>query len=163
RTRRPRRRHVGRRDRRRARCEDGIGRGDRLPDGRRDGRRMRLERRLKQPWWLNVAVPAGSLVVALGIIAVVLAASGHDAAHTYRELVVSGFTGHGAFSATLISATPILFTGLAAAVAFRMQLFNIGAEGQLYLGAAGASWIALKLGQHGLASKPLYILAMCAA
>jgi general nucleoside transport system permease protein len=124
---------------------------------------MRLERRLNQPWWLNLAVPLGSLVVATGIIAVVLVASGHDAGHTYRELVVSGFTGHGAFSATLISATPILFTGLAAAVAFRMQLFNIGAEGQLYLGAVGASWIALKLGQHGLTSKPLYILTMCAA
>jgi ABC-type uncharacterized transport system permease subunit len=124
---------------------------------------MRLERRLKQPWWLNFAVPAGSLVVALGIIAVVLVASGHDAAHTYRELVVSGFTGHGAFSATLISATPILFTGLAAAVAFRMQLFNIGAEGQLYLGAVGASWIALQMGQHHVTSKPLYVVAMCAA
>jgi len=122
---------------------------------------MRLERRLEQPWWLNVAVPAGSLVIALGIMAVVLVASGHDAAHTYREIVVSGFTGHGAFSATLISATPILFTGLAAAVAFRMQLFNIGAEGQLYLGAVGASWIALKLGDHGTGSKPLYVIAMC--
>jgi simple sugar transport system permease protein len=108
-------------------------------------------------------VPAGSLAVALGIIAVVLVASGHDAGHTFRELVVSGFTGHGAFSATLISATPILFTGLPTAVAFRMQLFNIGAEGQLYLGAVGASWIALELGQHDLASKPLYVLAMCAA
>ena len=51
-------------------------------------------------------------------------------------------------SATLISATPILFTGLAAAAAFRMQLFNIGAEGQLYLGAVGASWIALQLGDR---------------
>jgi general nucleoside transport system permease protein len=124
---------------------------------------MRLERRLRQPWWLNVVVPIGSLAVALGIIAVVLAASGHDAGHTFRELVISGFTGHGAFSATLISATPILFTGLAAAVAFRMQLFNIGAEGQLYLGAVGASWIALKLGQHDVTLKPLYVLAMCAA
>jgi ABC-type uncharacterized transport system permease subunit len=123
---------------------------------------MRLERRLEQPWWLNLAVPAGSLVVALGIMAVVLVASGHDAAHTYRELVVSGFTGHGAFSATLISATPILFTGLAAAVAFRMQLFNIGAEGQLYFGAVGASWIALKMGQHHVTSTPLLVVAMCA-
>jgi general nucleoside transport system permease protein len=122
---------------------------------------MRLERRLEQPWWLNVAVPAGSLVVALAIMALVLVASGHDAAHTYREIVVSGFTGHGAFSATLISATPILFTGLAAAVAFRMQLFNIGAEGQLYLGAVGASWIALRMGQHHVTSTPLYLVAMC--
>ena len=122
---------------------------------------MRLERRLEQPWWLNVAVPAGSLVVALAIMAVVLVTSGHSAGHTYREIIVSGFTGHGAFSATLISATPILFTGLAAAVAFRMQLFNIGAEGQLYLGAVGASWIALKMGQHHATSKPLYVIAMC--
>jgi ABC-type uncharacterized transport system permease subunit len=124
---------------------------------------MRLERRLEQPWWLNVAVPGGSLLVGLGIIAIVLVASGHDAAHTYRELVVSGFTGHGAFSATLISATPILFTGLAAAVAFRMQLFNIGAEGQLYVGALGASWIALKFGDHNVNSAPLYVIAMCVA
>ena len=69
---------------------------------------------------------------------------------TYRKIVEAGFTGHGALSATLVSATPILFTGLAAAAAFRMQLFNIGAEGQLYLGAIGASWIALQLGDHGV-------------
>ena len=124
---------------------------------------IRLERRLEQPWWLAVAVPLGSLLVAFAIMAVVLAASGHDPWHTYKELFVSGFTGNGALSATLISATPILFTGLAAAVAFRMQLFNIGAEGQLYFGAVGASWIALKLGQHGVGSTPVYVLAMCAA
>ena len=123
---------------------------------------IRLERRLEQPWWLSIGVPAGSLLVAFGIMAVVLVASGHDPGHTYRELVVSGFTGNGALSATLLSATPILFTGLAAAVAFRMQLFNIGAEGQVYFGAIGASWIALRLGDHGLGSTPLYVVAMCA-
>ena len=66
-------------------------------------------------------------------------------------------------SATLISATPILFTGLAAAAAFRMQLFNIGAEGQLYLGAIGASWIALQLGDRDVTSTPLFVVAMCVA
>src|SRR5262249_35202503 len=71
------------------------------------------------------------------------------------------FTGNGALSATLISATPILFTGLAAAVAFRMQLFNIGAEGQLYFGAIGASWVALRMGDHGVGSTPLYVVGMC--
>src|SRR4029079_19823181 len=53
--------------------------------------------------------------------------------------------------------------GLAAAAAFRMELFNIGAEGQLYLGAIGASWIALQLGDHGAASTPLFVVSMCAA
>jgi ABC-type uncharacterized transport system permease subunit len=124
---------------------------------------VRIERRLEQPWWLSVVVPVGSLVVAFAIMAVVLAASGHDPGHTYRQLFESGFTGHGALSATLLSATPILFTGLAAAAAFRMQLFNIGAEGQLYMGAVGGSWIALQLGDRDAGSTPLYVLAMCAA
>ena len=124
---------------------------------------IRFERRLEQPRWLLVAVPVGSLAVAFGIMAVVLAATGHDPGHTYRQIVEAGFTASGALSATLISATPILFTGLAAAAAFRMQLFNIGAEGQLYLGAVGASWIALRLGGHDVSSTPLYVLAMCVA
>ena len=38
---------------------------------------IRLERRLNQPWWLSVAVPVGSLLVAFAIMGVVLAASGH--------------------------------------------------------------------------------------
>ena len=124
---------------------------------------MKLERRLTQPWWLSVAVPVGSLVVAFAILAVILALTGHDVRDTYREILEAGFTGSGAMSATLISATPILFTGLAAAVAFRMQLFNIGAEGQLYLGAVGAAWIALQMGDRDVTSTPLFVVAMCAA
>ena len=124
---------------------------------------MKLERRLEQPWWLQVLVPVGSLGTALVIMAVVLVASGHSPGHTYREIVRSGFTGTGALSATLISAAPILFTGLAAAAAFRMQLFNIGAEGQLYIGAVGGSWIALQLGDRGTGSSFVYVVAMCAA
>ena len=44
-----------------------------------------------------------------------------------------------------------------------MQLFNIRAEGQLYLGAVGASWIALQLGDQDVTSTPLFVIAMCAA
>ena len=124
---------------------------------------MKLERRLTQPWWLSFAVPAGSLVVAFAVMGVVLSLTGHDPRETYREILEAGFTGSGALSATLISATPILFTGLAAAAAFRMQLFNIGAEGQLYLGAVGAAWIALQLGDRDVTSTPLFVVAMCVA
>src|SRR5437870_10818191 len=103
-------------------------------------------------------------------MAAVLGATGHDPIRTYfgwgqndAGLFYAGFFAHGALSSSLISATPLLFTGLAAAAAFRMQLFNIGAEGQLYLGAIGGSWIALKLGAHGVHSTALLILAMCVA
>ena len=120
---------------------------------------IRIDRRLKQPRWLTVAVPIASVGVSFLVMAAVLGATGHGPLHTYRRLFDAAFVGSSAWTATLISATPLLFTGLAAAVAFRMQLFNIGAEGQLYFGAIGASGIAIWLGPHH--STALTILAMC--
>ena len=106
---------------------------------------MRIEQRLVHRRWLQVVVPIGSLVAAFLAIAVVLASTGHSPWETYRRLFDAAFVADGALSNTLISATPLAFTGLAAGVAFRMRLFNIGAEGQLYLGAIGAAGIALLL------------------
>jgi general nucleoside transport system permease protein len=124
---------------------------------------MRIERRLDQPRWLLVAVPIGSLVFAFGLMAVVLLATGHNPLSTYRRMFDSAFLANGALTSTLVFATPLLFTGLAAAAGFRMQLFNIGGEGQFYLGAVAGIGIALYLGDHGLDSTPVFVLAMCLA
>ena len=124
---------------------------------------IRIERRLEQPRWLVVAVPVGSFVFALFAMALVLVATGHAPVTTYRRLFESAFTGKGALTATFVFATPIIFTGLAAAVAFRMQLFNIGGEGQFYFGAVAATGIALSLGDAGVGSSLLLIPAMCVA
>ena len=108
---------------------------------------IKIERRLEQPRWLDVAVPLGSIVVAF-------ARDGCRAARspgTTRSTPTGGCSTPPSsaarrWTATLTSATPLLFTGLAAATAFRMNLFNIGAEGQLYLGAICALGIAIWLG-----------------
>jgi ABC-type uncharacterized transport system permease subunit len=121
---------------------------------------IRIERRLQQPRWLSFAVPVGSIVVAFVFSAVVLVVTGHAPFHTYRRLFDAAFIANGALSASLTSATPLAFTGLAAAAAFRMQLFNIGGEGQLYFGAIGAAGAALLVGGG---STTLLVLAMCAA
>ena len=120
---------------------------------------VRIERRLAQPRWLSAAVPVGSIAVAFAAIAVVLVATGHNPVHTYGKLFRSAFTDDGALSATFVSATPLAFTGLAAAAAFRMNLFNIGAEGQLYFGVIGAVAFAAVLGNG--APGALSIAAMC--
>src|SRR6185312_5326381 len=99
---------------------------------------LRIERRLTQPRWLLVAVPAASLVFAFVVAGFVLLATGHDPLHAYRDLFDAAFVNKGALGQTLVSATPLAFTGLAAAAAFRMRLFNIGAEGQLFIGAITA-------------------------
>jgi ABC-type uncharacterized transport system permease subunit len=111
--------------------------------------RITVERRLRQPRWLTVAVPIGSVVFALLIAALVLLATGHNPLTTYHQLVDAAFLQHGSLGQTLISATPLAFTGLAAAAAFRMKLFNIGAEGQMYMGAIMGSAAGLYLGGRG--------------
>ena len=111
---------------------------------------IRLERRVDNPTWLRLAVPLGSILGALVLGAILLAVNGQDALGTYSRILDRGFTSQGAFTATLTAASPLLFTGLAAAVAFRMGVFNIGGEGQLIMGAVGASGAGLALGGEPL-------------
>jgi ABC-type uncharacterized transport system permease subunit len=110
---------------------------------------VRIQRRLNTPRWLLVAVPAGSLVAAFVATAVVLHVAGKDPLAIYARLFDRAFISPGALTNTLVTATPTLLTGLAAAAAFRMRLWNIGAEGQLYLGAVGASGVGLALQDQG--------------
>ena len=88
---------------------------------------------------------------------------------TYRILLSSAFGFYDAlgnftfdnWGYTLFYATPLIFTGLAVAVAFKCGLLNIGAEGQLYIGAFAAAWVGLKF--TGLPAIILVPLAMIAA
>ena len=121
---------------------------------------VRIEKRLRQRRWLMVAVPLGSLVVAHVAIAILLAATGHPPLTTFRKLFDAAYLADGALGNTFIAATPLAFTGLAAAVAFRMRLFNIGGEGQLYFGAIGAGAAALLLAGQ---SPAVLIVAMVIA
>ena len=121
---------------------------------------LRIERRLQQPRWLSVAVPVGSVAVAFGLMTLLLLATGHPPGHTFARLFESAFGGRKAIEASLVAATPLVFTGLCAAVAFRMNLFNIGGEGQLYIGAITGAGIALLISG---APGPVMILAMIVA
>lgn len=103
------------------------------------------------------------MVVAFALMAIVLLATGHDPLETYRRLFDSAFFADGALTSTLVFCTPIIFTGLAAAAAFRMQLYNIGGEGQFYFGAIAGVGIALYLGDKGVESTPVFVLAMVLA
>jgi general nucleoside transport system permease protein len=121
---------------------------------------IRIERRLSQPRWLGLAVPIGSFVVAFGVMTLVLLLTHHSPGHTFRRIFDTGFVGSQSLNGTFISATPLLFTGLCAAVAFRMQLFNIGGEGQLYAGAIFGAGAGIAIGNHsGWVSVPAMIAA----
>jgi ABC-type uncharacterized transport system permease subunit len=114
-----------------------------LPTRRPFPYRLKIERRLDAPRWLSPVVSLGAIVVALLLGAVVLALVGGDPWAAYAHIAKAAFGDLGVFSDTLVKATPLLLVGLACSIAFRMKLWNIGAEGQFMLGALAASAVVL--------------------
>ena len=103
-----------------------------------------LERRALPSRLTMVGVRALAVVTALLFGAVILAVTGYSATESYRTMWYGTFGGGtNGIAETLVAATPLILTGLAVAVAARMLLWNIGAEGQLFLGATFASALAL--------------------
>lgn len=96
---------------------------------------MRLETRHDTPWWLTATAPLAAVAVTLLLNAGLVLWANQSPLHAYAELIKGAFGSRFAWSETLVRATPLMFTGLAAAVAFRARLWNIGGEGQLYAGA----------------------------
>jgi simple sugar transport system permease protein len=92
---------------------------------------------------LSAAAP---FVLALLIGAAVLAATGHEPLAVYRLMIEEAFGGERRLAATLTAATPLLLTGLAAAVAFRAGVFNVGVEGCFYLGGLVAAVVGWRFG-----------------
>ena len=104
---------------------------------------IRIEPRLNVPGWLGPAVSLGAIAVALILGAIVLSLVGGNPWAAYAHIAKAAFGDLGVFSDTLVKATPLIFVGLACSLAFRMKLWNIGAEGQFYAGALGASAVVL--------------------
>jgi len=104
---------------------------------------LRTEPRLSAPRWLPLLTTLGAVVVALIVSGLLIAVVGGDPLEVGGHIFRSSFGDVGVLSDTLVKATPLIFTGLACAVAFRMRLWNIGAEGQLYMGAWAASAVVL--------------------
>ena len=96
---------------------------------------MRLEPRVSTSLWIRVFAPIGAIGISLGLCSILLLWAGVSVFDAYLSMVQGAFGSRFAVSETLTKATPLIFTGLAAAVAFRAKLWNIGGEGQLYVGA----------------------------
>jgi simple sugar transport system permease protein len=72
-------------------------------------------------------------------------------------MFMGAFGSQFAIEGTIMKATPLILCGLGVSAAFRMQLWNIGAEGQLYMGAMAATWVALNYGNN---NSPVVVLSL---
>ncbi len=115
-----------------------------------------------------LAIPLGSVLLAFAAGAVLVAVTGGDPFKAYQALVCGGF---GLFcfggepsvlqlSNTLVFVTPLIMAGIAVALPFRAGMFNIGAEGQLIMGAIASATVGIHLtGWSPWALLPLVLLS----
>ncbi|MBT9383821.1 ABC transporter permease [Pseudooceanicola sp. CBS1P-1] len=96
---------------------------------------MRLERRDSPAAALTLLAPLGAILAALLLMGLLIMLAGGDLLRAYGLILKGALGSRLGISETLTRATPLILTGLAAAVAFRARLWNIGAEGQFYMGA----------------------------
>jgi general nucleoside transport system permease protein len=104
--------------------------------------------------------PLLAVISALLVGALIVLAIGDDPIATYRLLLGTAFSWPDGIGYTLFYATPLIFTGLAVAIAFRCGLLNIGAEGQLYVAAFATAWVGIVLARlPGFVLLPLCCVA----
>jgi len=126
---------------------------------------LRLEKRNTSSPAALLLAPIGAVLFTLLVASLLVLWAGAPIGRTYGLLLQGGFGSVFALSETLTRAIPLMLTGLAATVAFKARLFNIGAEGQLYVGALAAVAVGGLHDGTGLALPPavLFVLMMLAA
>lgn len=96
----------------------------------------------------GVALPLLSIVCGFAVAAIAVVLTGADPLQAFVALFQGAFTVNDAVPETLIATVPYIFLGLAVALGFRAGLFNIGAEGQFYLGALFGTYVGYSV--HGV-------------
>lgn len=94
----------------------------------------------------EILSPLIAVVAAFVVGGLIIALLGDNPFEAYGLLLSSSFGSIKDIGWTLHYATPLIFTGLAVALAFRCGLLNIGAEGQLYVAAFATAWVGIKFG-----------------
>jgi ABC-type uncharacterized transport system permease subunit len=110
-----------------------------------------MRQRLRLDWIIkSIFVPLASVAAGFVVAGIAVAATGADPLAAFTALFQGAFTNRNAFPETLVSTVPYVFLGLGVALGFRAGLFNIGAEGQFYVGALAGVFIGYSI--HGLPS-----------
>ncbi len=105
-----------------------------------------------------------ALIFSLLLGMVFIAITGYSPIDTYRAIFVSSFSSVKNFALTLSQATPLMFTGIAFALAYRVKMINVGAEGQMYAGAITAALVGAYITNlPGIIHIPLALLIAAAA
>lgn len=106
-------------------------------------------------------IPVAGIIVAVIIGGILMLVTGYDPIAAYKALFYGGFVK--SWHVSVLNAVPLMFTGLSIALAFKAGLFNIGAEGQYYVGAMVATFLGIYLKLPGILAIPIIFVVSGAA
>lgn len=109
----------------------------------RTARRWKFTKTLDPHPVLLWLIPVVSVLLAFTVGGIFLAVTGFNPVTIYGIMLDGAFGSVYGVSETVVKTIPLLLASLGVSVAFRMKLWNVGAEGQIYLGAFTAAWVAL--------------------
>ncbi len=108
----------------------------------------------------NLLFSIAAIALSLIVAAIVMLIAGYEPLKAFSAMLDGSFGSTNAIANTLSKSIPLMFTGFAFAVANKAGIFNIGGEGQLYLGALASTVVALALnGLPRIVVLPAAILA----
>lgn len=93
----------------------------------------------------SIAQAVLALILSLLVGALLVLLNGRNPIEAYDAMLYGAFGTHDRFAETLVKATPLLLIAVSVSVSFRCQVWNIGAEGQMILGAIFSVWAALNI------------------
>lgn len=103
-------------------------------------------RRIRFDRLIDLLLPILAVLAAFAVGAVILALQGVNPLEAYQAMIVGAFGSKNGWADTLVKATPLLLIGVGIAIAFRGGVINIGAEGQLIVGALMTTYVGIQLG-----------------
>lgn len=120
------------------------------------GFRLELDPAGKEaPWWVTIL----AILLAFGLVAIFIAATGKNPGVVYAKMVTGAFGTSFGLTETLVKAIPLLLCGLGVSLAYRIQVWNIGAEGQFIAGAIAATAVTIYFpGLPAWAALPLMLV-----
>lgn len=104
---------------------------------------MRLVVRENNPKWTGPAAIAFAVAITVALTAIPIRLAGANPAAAFERYLVIPWTSPTSIYEVLLASTPLLFTGIAVAIAFKAGYWNIGAEGQFLIGTIGVTAVGI--------------------
>lgn len=105
---------------------------------------LKIQKKMGMTSKQEALLEVGTVVLALISAGVIMACLGYNPFTMYAKLLKGALGSKYNLTSTIAKCIPLLILSLGVSVAFRMKFWNIGAEGQFYMGAFGATWVWLK-------------------